>query len=329
VTLSDATLARLAEVVEAPDLSETRYELRGRVGRGGMGTIWRAFDRELGREVALKVMNGPEPRPGGVARLRTEAQVLARLEHPGLVPVHDIGSLPDGRLFYAMKLVRGRRLDEHVRDLPSLPARLRLLERICEAVAFAHAHGVIHRDLKPQNVMVGLFGEVLVLDWGVAKVIAVGNNESHRGTEDTEDDKSGAPEGPVDSTADTLTAAGTVLGTPGYMAPEQARGESSVGMAADVYALGALLSFLCGEAPPRALAAMVARARAPHPEDRYRSVAELREDLTRFLSDLPVRAYTEGPLETARRLATKYRTPLVLVAAYLVMRVVLAVVARV
>jgi serine/threonine protein kinase len=329
VTLSDTTIARLAEIVDAPDLSGTRYELRGRIGRGGMGTIWRAFDRELGREVALKVMNGPDPLPGGLARLRTEAQVLARLEHPGLVPVHDIGALPDGRLFYAMKLVRGRRLDEHVGDLPSLPARLRLLERICEAVAFAHAHGVIHRDLKPQNVMVGPFGEVLVLDWGVAKVITAGTNESHRGTEDTENDKSGVPEGPVDTRAETLTAAGTVLGTPGYMAPEQARGESSVGVAADVYALGALLSFLAGEEPPRALMAMVARARAPRPEDRYASVAELQEDLSRFLSELPVRAYAEGPLETARRLAIKYRTPLALVAAYLVMRVVLAVVARV
>jgi len=322
VSLSDSALARLAEMVEAPDLAGTRYELRGRVGRGGMGTVWRAFDRELGREVALKVMNGPDPRPGGEARLRTEAQVLARLEHPGLVPVHDLGTLPDGRLFYAMKLVRGRRLDEHVRELRSPAARLRIFERICDAVAFAHAHGVIHRDLKPQNVMVGPFGEVLVLDWGVAKVLA--------------DPEPVAPPvidppapGEIDADAATLTAAGTVLGTPGYMAPEQARGESAVGVAADVYALGALLSFLAGDAPPRALSAMVARARAPHPEDRYPSVGALQEDVSRFLSDLPVSAYTERPLEQARRLAVKYRTPLVLVLAYLVMRVVLAFVARV
>ena len=316
------TLARLAEMLEAPDLAGTKYELRGRVGRGGMGTVWRAFDRELGREVALKVLSGPEPRPGGEARLRTEAQVLARLEHPGLVPVHDLGTRPDGRLFYAMKLVRGRRLDEHVRDLRSPAARLRVFERICDAVAFAHAHGVIHRDLKPQNVMVGPFGEVLVLDWGVAKMIA-----------DPEPAAPPAIDPPasreVDADAATLTAAGTVLGTPGYMAPEQARGESAVGVAADVYALGALLSFLAGDAPPRALAAMVARARAPRPEDRYPSVGALQEDVARFLSDLPVSAYAERPLEQVRRLATKYRTPLVLVLAYLVMRALLAFVARV
>ena len=322
MSLSDATLARLAEVMEAPDFAGTKYELRGRVGRGGMGTVWRAYDRELGREVALKVMNGPDPPPGGEARLRTEAQVLARLEHPGLVPVHDLGTLPDGRLFYAMKLVRGRRLDEHVRDLRSAAARLRVFERICEAVAFAHAHGVIHRDLKPPNVMVGPFGEVLVLDWGVAKVLADAETAAVPAVDPP------AARG-VDVDAATLTAAGTVLGTPGYMAPEQARGESAVGVAADVYALGALLSFLAGEDPPRALAAVIARARAPRPEDRYPAVGALQEDIARFLSDLPVSAYAERPLERARRLAAKYRAPLVLVLAYLVMRALLAFVARV
>ena len=120
-----------------------------------------------------------------------------------------------------------------------------------------------------------------------------------------------------------------MLGTPGYMAPEQARGESAVGVAADVYALGALLSFLAGEASAARPGGHGRPRPAPRPEDRYGSVTELQEDVSRFLSGLPVRAYAEGPLETARRLATKYRTPLVLVAAYLVMRVVLAVVARV
>src|SRR5207248_224584 len=95
--------------------------------------------------------------------------IIARLEHPGIVPVHDAGELPDGRFYYAMKLVRGRRLDEEAVRLPELAARLGLFQKTCEAVAFAHAHGVLHRDLKPQNIMVGEFGEVLVMDWGVAK----------------------------------------------------------------------------------------------------------------------------------------------------------------
>ncbi|HUG55244.1 MAG TPA: serine/threonine-protein kinase [Vicinamibacteria bacterium] len=319
MTLSDATLARLAEVVEAPDLEGTRYELRGLVGRGGMGTVWRAHDRELGREVALKVTSGPEPRPGLAARLRVEAQVLARLEHPGLVPVHDLGKLPDGRLYYAMKLVRGRRLDQHVSARPDLVGRLRVFERICETVAVAHAQGVIHRDLKPQNVMVGPFGEVLVLDWGVAKVLGDGPPPDAPAAGDDL-----RPEVALAQEAATLTAAGTVLGTPGYMAPEQARGESDVGIAADVYALGALLAFLAGPHPPPALAAVVGRARASRPQDRYAGAAALAQEVSRYLSGLSVRAYAEGPWEVARRLGRKYRTPLALVFAYLVMRILLA-----
>jgi serine/threonine protein kinase len=329
MSLPDAALARLAAAIDEPDLAGTRYEIRGRLGRGGMGTVWRALDRELGREVALKVMNDPDPPPGGLARLRTEAQVLARLEHPGIVPVHDLGSLPDGRLFYAMKLVRGRRLDEHVRDLPSCATRLRLFERICEPIAFAHAHGVLHRDLKPQNVMVGPFGEVLVLDWGVAKVLDGHGLEAEASPERAAGPPLGAGEGLVDPEGLTLTAAGTILGTPGYMAPEQARGESTMGAAVDVYGLGALLEFLAGGDPPRPLAAIVAQARAPRPEDRYPSVAALQDDVARFLSDLPVTAYREGPLERARRVAARHRTPIVLVAAYLLMRVVLALAARI
>jgi len=168
--LSDATLERLREAGDWPDLSGTRYEAQGVLGKGGMSTVYRARDRELDREVALKVM-GPAEGDGTVARLRNEARVLARLEHPGLVPVHDVGTLPDGRVFYVMRLVRGKRLDEHARQERSLPALLRLFERVCEAVAFAHAQGVLHRDLKPANVMVGPFGEVLVLDWGLAKLV--------------------------------------------------------------------------------------------------------------------------------------------------------------
>jgi serine/threonine protein kinase len=155
----DRLLDHLREVTEAPDLSGTRYEIEEEIGRGGMGIVYRARDTRLERTVALKVIEaGPAD----------ESLTLARLEHPGLVPVYDSGVLPDGRAFYAMRLVEGKRLDQFLRDEPGLAARLRAFEKICEAVAFAHDRGVVHCDLKPQNVMTGAFGEVFVMDWGIA-----------------------------------------------------------------------------------------------------------------------------------------------------------------
>jgi serine/threonine protein kinase len=326
--LSDATLERLREAADWPDLSATRYEALGVLGRGGMGTVYRARDRELDRDVALKVI-GPMEGDGTVTRLRNEARVLARLEHPGLVPVHDFGTLPDGRVFYVMRLVRGQRLDEHARQERSLPARLRLFERVCEAVAFAHAQGVLHRDLKPANVMVGPFGEVLVLDWGLAKLVEQRPTAGWPASGPIE------PAGPAVALADapTRTQPGTVLGTPGYMAPEQARGEvDRLDQRADVYALGAMLRFLLevhGQPAPRALHAIAAKAAAADPAERYGSVARLAADVSRFLSAEPVEAHREGLGERARRLLSKHRVPVALVAAYLVMRVMLAVFARI
>jgi eukaryotic-like serine/threonine-protein kinase len=325
--LSDATLERLREAADWPDLSGTRYEALGVLGKGGMSTVYRARDRELDRDVALKVIS-PMEGDGTVARLRNEARVLARLEHPGLVPVHDFGTLPDGRVFYVMRLVRGKRLDEHARQERSLPALLRMFERVCEAVAFAHAQGVLHRDLKPANVMVGPFGEVLVLDWGLAKLVEQRPSAEWPASGPIE------PAGPAVALADapTRTQPGTVLGTPGYMAPEQARGEvDRLDQRADVYALGAMLRFLL-EAhghPPRALQAIAAKAAAADPAERYGSVARLAADVSRFLSAEPVEAHREGLAERARRLLSKHRVPVALVAAYLVMRVLLAVFARI
>ncbi len=180
--ISDSTLRHLQDVADLPDLSGTRYELIAPLGRGGMGRVYCVRDRELDRQVALKVLSGLAD-GASVARLRMEAGVLARLEHPGIVPVHDAGVLPDGRAFYVMTLVRGSRLDELAPTIPSLPERLRLLARVTDAVAFAHAHGVVHRDLTPSNIMIGPFGQVLVMDWGTAKVDSDAVEPDVRGAE--------------------------------------------------------------------------------------------------------------------------------------------------
>src|SRR6516164_9083138 len=156
--LSDRALDRLRGS-GTPDLSGTRYELRELIARGGMGAVYAAEDGKLNRRVALKVLDSTGAAPELTQRLIREARILAQLEHPGIVPVHDVGTLPDGRVYYTMKFVRGLRLDQYITQLDSLPQRLRLFLRVCDAVAFAHARGVLHRDLKPANIMVGSFGE--------------------------------------------------------------------------------------------------------------------------------------------------------------------------
>jgi eukaryotic-like serine/threonine-protein kinase len=314
--LDDATVRHLREVLRVPDLTGTRYRLGDEIGRGGMGTVYEVEDVVLGRRVALKVLDLP-----GLpveSRLTREARVLARLEHPGIVPVHDAGTLSDGRAYYAMKLVRGERLDRAVaRGLPA-PARFRMFLRVAEAVAFAHAQGVLHRDLKPENVMLGPFGEVLVLDWGIAKLL---------GAPATDD----APP-PAGEVRAPDTGAGSVLGTPGYMPPEQASGAGAVDGRSDVYALGALLRFLVtsgGEArPPAAIRAIWARAMAETPEARYPDVPAMAADVERFLAGEPVSAHRETWLERVGRVARRHRVALLLVLAYLVMRAVLLFAAR-
>jgi len=160
--VSDSIVEHLRQVVSLPDLAGTRYELEAEIGRGGMGVVYAARDRELNRHVALKVLDVP---------LAGEPQLIARLEHPGIVPIYEAGVLSDGRAFYAMKLVGGARLDEYAKGEHSLAERLRVIRRVGEALSFAHSREVIHRDLKPQNVMIGEFGEVYVMDWGVEAVV--------------------------------------------------------------------------------------------------------------------------------------------------------------
>jgi len=170
--LSDDAVTRLRDAGSEPELSGTPYRMLDKLGRGGMGSVYLVEDSRLIRRVAMKVLEAAYPSGDLEQRLLHEARVLAQLDHPGIVPVHDVDTLADGRIFYTMKFVQGRRLDEIAKGSASLPERLRLFQKICEPVAFAHSRGVLHRDLKPENIMVGPFGEVLVMDWGVAKVLA-------------------------------------------------------------------------------------------------------------------------------------------------------------
>ena len=290
--LSDRTIAHLQAVAECPDLSGSRYAIVERIGAGGMGTVFRARDERLGRDVALKVC--ALDRGEDVEALLAEARVLASLEHPGIEAIHDAGRLDDGRPFYVMSLVDGRTLADQLDMLPELPDRLRLFDRLCDTMAFAHARGIVHRDLTPTNVMIGRFGELRVLDWGLA------------------------------ARTGQAAAAG---GTSGYMAPEQREG--SADPRADVFSLGALLRDMAGGArrssryPAAPLASIVGRAIAARPDDRYASVAALASDVRRYLDGQSVAAHRETLLERAARLGRTYRTALLLVAAYLVMRVLL------
>jgi predicted Ser/Thr protein kinase len=299
VPLSDAALTHLRHVADLPDLTGTRYEVLEPLGRGGMGAVFRVRDRALDREAAMKVLAGA-PSAESRARLEQEARVLARLEHPGIVPVHDVGTLPDGRLYYVMKLVRGDALDVAGPRIETVSERLRLLVRAADAVAFAHARGVVHRDLTPRNVMIGDFGEVLVVDWGLAT---------------------------VSSRQAGVDGDGVRAGTPGFMAPEQSRGV--VDARSDVFALGTVLDWWLAPSQggpvrlPGALRSIVAKARSADPADRYHDAAEFSADLARFLDGGAVSAHRESLLERVVRVGRRYRVAIYLVLGYLLMRIAL------
>jgi serine/threonine protein kinase len=314
--IPDHRIKHLLDLVDRPDFSGTKYELNDEIGRGGMGTVYLAEDQELSRQVAIKILNAVDIAPEMQRRMRREAEIIARLEHPGIVPVHDVGVLDDGRVFYVMKYVRGRRLDEYVDQSLMINERLRLFRTACEAVAFAHAHGVIHRDLKPENIMVGPFGEVLVMDWGIAKVLDDGSGEAL----------------PILSTnpisGSGKTSDGMILGTPAYMSPEQARGEvEQVDRRSDIYALGAILQFLIThskmEKAPKRLVAICRMAMSPEREDRYLDAQALATEIDCYLDGRPVVAYRENLIELAGRWADRHRFIVLLVLAYILMRIIL------
>jgi tetratricopeptide (TPR) repeat protein len=242
---ADGSLTR-GEAGPAP-VAPPGFDLLGEIGRGGMGVVYRTRERALSREVAVKVLlDRFAPDSATAARFVEEAQITAQLQHPGIPAVYQVGALPDGRPFLAMKLIRGRTLADRLKAGPPLDV-LTVFEAISQTVGYAHAHGVLHRDLKPANIMVGSFVEVQVMDWGLAKVLA----EPPRAP-CTPDAAATATEIRPPREADgNGTQAGTVLGTPAFMAPEQAAGElDRIDARSDVFGLGAILCVLLTGKPP-------------------------------------------------------------------------------
>ena len=320
---------------------EPRYLPGVEIARGGMGRIFAAEDRLLGRRVALKLVRH---RSEGLARrFLREQRITARLQHPAIIPVYDAGSLPTGEPFFVMRLVKGESLDRSAAAARTIEDRLRLLPAVIgvvDAMAYAHGEGVVHRDLKPQNVLVGPFGEVVVLDWGLAREVS-GAPELDQATDGScdIDTKAAREEDPA------ATRAGEVLGTLGYMAPEQAEGRVADARS-DVYGLGAMLYHVLTGGPPHAgrsaslssgaarhvarplaprapdappdLVAIVERAMAADPEARYPSAQQLAEDLKRWQAGRLVVAHHYTPGELARRFVRRYRAPILVAIASLV-----------
>jgi serine/threonine-protein kinase len=318
----------------------SRYTLTRVYAEGGLGRVYVAHDRDVNREVALKELLPERAKnPDAWARFFREAQLTGQLEHPNIVPVYEIGRREgDDQPFYAMRLVRGRTLREAIREYHARRVAgadspldrvglLRAFETVCQAIGYAHSRGVVHRDLKPDNVMLGDFGQVIVLDWGLAKVV------------DRPDDESDRPVVAVTESAQTdVTIAGRMLGTPAYAAPEQAEGRVDlIDARTDVYGLGAMLfEILAGRPPhasgdtaelirhiiqddsprarsietsvPRALDAICAKAMAKARADRYPRAVDLAADVQHFLADEPVTAYREPFATRAGRWARRHRS---------------------
>ncbi len=285
--LPDDVVGHLSKMIDTPDLTGTKYELIEEIGRGGMGAVYLVRDSHLDRVVALKVLDSAETDEFATARMLMEAKILAALEHPGIVPIHDAGTLADGRFYCAMKFVKGTRLDRYAASAARSDL-LRVFTRICEPVAFAHVQHVVHCDLKPENIMVGEFGEVLVLDWGIARYEAEPGGLS-------------------------------IAGTRGYMAPEQIRGTFEA--RSDIYALGRILNFLMpGSNVPKALRAIATKAANSDPGLRYASVPEVSADIARFLDGQPISAYEESLAERAARWIAHHKTLSALLLTYILVR---------
>jgi serine/threonine-protein kinase len=240
-TARTTVLPRVSWTGDAPALVSTsrpRFEAQGGLGEGGMGEVVAALDQDIGREVAIKRLRPDVHDSAGVARFVDEIRIVGALEHPNIVPIHDVGVDEKGSLYFVMRRVQGQTLESIIEKLaagdPLMHAhwtferRIHLFRQLLDAVNFAHGRGFVHRDIKPANVMVGHFGEVVLMDWGIAKPVAAADHARP---------KLGAPPQPERFTA---THVGAIVGTPAYMCPEQARGEP-VDVRSDVYSLSMLL----------------------------------------------------------------------------------------
>jgi serine/threonine protein kinase len=341
--LSDNSIGRLRDLIDLPDLTGTKYRIVRPIASGGMGSVYLVEDAELRREVALKVLTTPLDIEPLYARMMREAQIVAMLEHPAIVPIHDVGKLVDGRPYYIMKHVQGVTLPLFLSTSPTLAEKLIVLQKICQAVGFAHSRGVIHRDLKPDNIMVGSFGEALVMDWGTARSLTVGSSHSANSSESKS----------LSGDAIEHTAQGTVVGTPSFMSPEQAGGDvAHIDERTDIFGLGAILYFLLtgctlykadspeatrqaaqrGDIrPPREIdpqiskpiEAICRKALALERSDRYQNASAFERDIHAHLAGEPVLAYRENLIERSHRWLGRHQFVVIIVLVYIILRIII------
>jgi serine/threonine protein kinase len=273
-----ADLDRLQQSAAFPDavrdavvVESLEYEVIEEIDRGGMGVVLRSRDRDLGRDLAIKVMRSEhKDNPVLVHRFIKEAEICGRLQHPGIVPVHKKGRLSDGRPYFTMKLVEGETLASLLKRrqvTKELPHFLAAFDQVCQAMAYAHSRQVIHRDLKPANIMVGIHGDVQVMDWGLAKDLGEDGTKQHSADQPREDDQS-VIAADAAGTVDKLSRAGDIIGTPAYMAPEQAQGRvNELDTRCDVFSLGAILCEMLTGKPPYIGQDVLAKAQTAHLAD--------------------------------------------------------------
>jgi serine/threonine protein kinase len=340
-SLSGLQLDRLQESLRVPPVLGDRYHIISTLGRGGMGVVYLAEDSGLERKVAVKVIDPALASAELEARLEREARLLGRLSHPGIVPVYDLGRQDELTLFYVMKHVDGETLEQWLPSHPSRAERLRLFQKLCDPVSFAHAQGIAHRDLKPANVMIGAFGEVLIMDWGLAQAIGELSETHPVGTPGYRDGANALAENATDTSDSRRNSH-----PPSAIEPLES-GSVAIGVqhliAADVFSLGAILFFLLtSQHPAQAteplqprhldksvdprLNAICARATHPQRAQRYASARELEEDVLRYLDGEAVHAYRERWYESVGRWVRRHQLWLSLILVYLLMRVVVALV---